>query len=452
MNRIRRSLAAAIAAILVVSCTDDATMPIGPEPIVTSRTYQGGGGSGGGACDLVSGMSVDVKSWFPKPERTDAEKVMKALAAACVNEDTKLRTQLSTTLLQGMEWIVDAGRGGDAAIGSRLANALLACTTDAGCTSTALPGIDLASALSASAGIFRVYTGDMDGPAVARGVMPFVDFDGRQNTALFGVELTGGWSWTAANGGTPLVLLYGAPVVDDPLTLLEPGFGALQYDVKRWPRNGPFVGDNIVHFAACFASEVALPHDHATGQSTQPRMQRENTLLTTYVPTFCPPTGGALQASLLGSVIAVTRSVLPARWLAMFSDIRTPVVGGSALDFSRFAPVAADVGGRIEMVSGPAEVVKAGTSIGPIVVRGLSGGGTPMERVRVNMYIEKNRGIPAGAVLIGNTSGYTNEIDGTVTIDGLTIRKPGGYTICVRGELDGFTFQEVCSAKFHIRK
>ena len=75
-----------------------------------------------------------------------------------------------------------------------------------------------------------------------------------------------------------------------------------------------------------------------------------------------------------------------------------------------------------------------------------------MERVRVNVYIKKNRGIPAGAVLIGNTSGYTNEIDGTVTIDDLTIRKPGGYTICVRGELNGFTFQEVCSAKFHIRK
>ncbi|HEU5208627.1 MAG TPA: hypothetical protein VFU06_04380 [Longimicrobiales bacterium] len=404
------------------------------------------------ACDLTRTMIADVRSWFPQPERRDAQETVRSLADACTVGNTTLVTELAVALLGSMEALADAGRGGDALVGSRLANALLACTSGEGCTAAALPDIDLSAALSLPAGLFRIYTGDMAAPAIARGLVPFVDFDGNQNAALFGVELSGGWSWTAANGGTPLVLLYGAPVVEGGLDLLEPGFGGLQYDVKRWPRPGPFVGDDIVHVGACFTSEVTLPHDHETNESAQPRMQREGTLLSAYSPTFCPPGDVPQQASLLGPIATLTRSVLPARWLAMLSDVRTPRVGGSALDFSRFAPVAADAEGRLEMLSGPASVATLGQSIGTIVIRALSGGGTPMERVRVTLYVFGNSGVPAGAVLVGDPSGYTIENDGTVAIAGLTINKTGGYTICARGELSGFTFSEACSGLFHVRR
>ena len=38
-----------------------------------------------------------------------------------------------------------------------------------------------------------------------------------------------------------------------------------------------------------------------------------------------------------------------------------------------------------------------------------------------------------------------------IPIDGITIDKTGGYTICARGELNGFSFTEACSALFHVR-
>lgn len=441
-----RSAATAVAAILVVSCTDPVGTAAGPESIATNATS-----AALLTCDLTSAMTADVRSWFPQPERRTAQETMRLLAASCSAGDAVAVDGYAVSLLRAMEAVADDGRGGDAVIGSRLANALLACTTGGGCSAAALPGLDLTGALALPAGLFRLYTGAMSAPAVARGTVSFADFDGQQNAALFGVELTGGWSWTAANGGSHLVLLYGQPITEDPLDLSEPGFGELQYDFNRWPRTGPFVSDDIVHVGVCFTSEVALPHDHDTGESGQPRMQREGTLLSDYAPTFCPPADGALQASLLGTFAAFTRSVLPARWLAMFTDVRTPKVGGSALDFSRFAPVAADPEGRLEMLTGPVSVAGTGQSIGPVVIRALSGGGTPMERVLVTLYVANNSGVPAGAELVGDPTGYTVENDGTVTIDGVTINKTGGYTICARGELNGFSFTEACSDLFHVR-
>lgn len=445
MNTIWRLTATGVAAMVLLSCSESAPSAVAPEPIAAHSMSRPGL-----ACDLTSTMTKDAERWFPDPERKDARAVMKKVSSACSAGDQAKVTKYATLLLLGMEMMVLQERGGDGQIGSRLANALLACTSGGGCTAAALPNLDLAGALSAPAGMFRVYTGKDDDPAVARATIPFTDFSGNSNAALFGVELSDGWSWTAANGGTHLVLVYGTPVVEDPLSLLEPGFGGLQYDIKRWPANGPFVSDDIVHVSVCFQSEVSLPHDD-TGESPQPRMQRESTLLTQHLPEFCRSASSARQASLAGGFTAIARAVLPARLLAMFSHVRTPVVGGSALDFSRFAPVIAGTSGRLELVEGPKSVVHRGKSIGPIVVRAVSGGGTPIERVQVTLYLKRNKGVPAGAVLVGNTKGYTLEADGTVTIDGVTIAKPGGYVVCARGELSGFTFAETCSQLFHIR-
>jgi hypothetical protein len=103
------------------------------------------------------------------------------------------------------------------------------------------------------------------------------------------------------------------------------------------------------------------------------------------------------------------------------------------------------------MLTGPPDVAAPGASLGPIRIRARSGGGTPVERVLVTLYVLNNSGLPAGAVLLGDVTGYTTEDDGTVVIDGTSINKTGGYTICARGELEGFTFEEACSPMFHIR-
>jgi len=400
----------------------------------------------GATCPLTVTMKEDVNSWFQDPERASANKVMASLSAACGTGDPRV-TQHAIDLLRGIEYMLDAGRGGDPVTGSRLANALLACITATNCAASDVPGLDFVGALS-NGGLFAVRFGDSAAPAIARAVLPFIDFANQPNSARFGVELDQEWSWTAANGGSQIVLLYGKPLVSGGLNLQETGIGGLQYEFNRWPKTGPFASDNIVHVGVCFASEIELPDDAATGLSTQPRIQREGTLLTQRNPTFCA--GQTQTASVFAPVANLTKSLL--RSAGFTFGVKTPAIGGSALDFSRFAPVAANPNGASQLLVQPPAVVAPNASLGPITVRAASGGGTAIERVHVTVYILNNRGEPAGAVLVGNPSAFTNESTGTAVIDGLSIKKTGGYTLCARAELDGFSFQIACSQLFHVRK
>lgn len=437
-HAVLRSMGLLVPLVLVSACTDPVSTPDSPDATRVEVTLDAVL-----SCDLTSSMSADVRGYFPQPERRTAQEVMRGLASACSAGDAVLTSQYAIQLLGMIETTLEADRGGDPVVGSRLVNALLACTTVHGCSSAGLPGVDFVGALS-TAGLFALHTGSSGAPAIARDAIPFTDFSNNQNSALFGAELTAGWSWTQVNGGVPLVLLYGNPVPSQ-----QTGFGALKYDFQRWPHTGDFVADDLVHVGVCFAQEVELPHDPVTDKSTQPRMKRGNTLLSSYTPTFCPPT--TQNASLLASITAFAKTVLRSTGFMALGDIRTPVIGGSPIGWSHFSPEAANVEGRLVMLDGPAAVTNVGQSIGPIRIQALSGDPVPMERVLVTLYIYNNSGAPAGAVLVGNASGYTGEGDGTVVIDGLSIDKAGGYTICARGELTGFTFAEACSSLFHMR-
>jgi hypothetical protein len=432
--------------LLVVSaCTDVTTAPPPDATIVDATSHAVL------TCDLTTGMTSDVRSYFPQPERRAAQETMRLLGTACGAGDPLLTAQYAFDLLAMIETLLEAGGGGDAVVGSRLANALLACTTEAGCAAAALPGLSLVGPMSHPAGVFALYVGSSAEPAVARAGIAFVDFADEQNSALFGVELSDGFSWTQVNG-TDFVLIYGQPAFKGDLNLQETSIGDLVYQFNRWPSPGPFVDDDIVHIGVCFLHEIELPHDDQTGKSTLPRMQREGTLLSSYSPTFCPTPETIQTASVLAPLTAFARSLLRTSGLIALDDVKAPRVGGSALDFSHFAPVAANTEGHLEMLTGPPDVAAPGASLGPISIRARSGGGTPVERVLVTLYVLNNSGLPAGAVLLGDdVTGYTTEDDGTVVIDGTSINKTGGYTICARGELEGFTFEEACSPMFHIR-
>jgi hypothetical protein len=74
--------------------------------------------------------------------------------------------------------------------------------------------------------------------------------------------------------------------------------------------------------------------------------------------------------------------------------------------------------------------------------------------VLVTVFIFNNQGVPAGAVLSGDLSAYTEERDGVqgiATFDNVIVGKPGGYTVCAAGTLAGFTFAEACSNLFNVR-
>jgi hypothetical protein len=136
------------------------------------------------------------------------------------------------------------------------------------------------------------------------------------------------------------------------------------------------------------------------------------------------------------------------------NDVRTPHIGGSALDFSPFSPVAANASGYLDVQYNLPAAPKVGESIGDVVAKAFSGSGTPLESVEISIAIYNNRGAPAGAVLKGgDLTGETREAnDFTVTFEGLYVGKPGGYTICVSGAKPGFTFDPVCTPLFNVKK
>jgi hypothetical protein len=421
------------------ACSDPAT-PAAPEesiPIQAAVT---------GTCDLVGSFAPQFKTWLGS-SRDLIEVLLARLQPACASGDAPTVTVTAWDLLSASERFINERTTGDPSLGSLIVNELLACTSSL-CSSAAMPGIDFTPALG-TGGLFAVRNNDML-PAIARDVIPFTDFSGDARTALWGIEVTAPWSVITA---TSHVLVYGGPVLNG-LTLQELSIGDLQYKLDVFPDRGEFVGDDL-HVSTCFNGLVDLPSGTV---GLEPRMRREGVVLEDYQPGFCPPLSAAQSASLLGPLVSIAKRILPAALTNRFFLPRITVVGGTPLDFSRFAPVASLSNGHLEFVSGPDAVVTENQSIGNIQVLAVSGDGTPMEKVLVNLYLVTNNGEPAGAILSGDLTSYTQEHIGMWGIaafpdDGriVTVGKPGGYRVCATGVLAGFTFPDVCSDRFHAR-
>lgn len=452
-NPTLRRVGLLLAVALLATCTDRTPTALpndeGVEAIASAR-------GAALACDLASNTAIpaDVRSFFLMPERQDAQDLARQLGTACGAGNSIETTRIALDLIRMMETAIDVGRAGSVSAGASLTRSLLACTTAVGCSSQAfmpysIPSATaLAKAIGEPTGLFELRGAD-NVAVVARSAIAFTDDLGRANTALFGTQVSATSNWATANQ-SPFVFFYGYRT--DPTFVGEATVANnVGYSFNRWPDVGTFLQDDVVHVGACFAQDVGFVH--APGEpDPKGRMQREGTLLSEYTSlTFCPP--APQLASMFAPVKLLAARVLPRSWSAMFfGDTRTPIVGGSALDFSNFAPAGVDAAGHLEWLSGPNAVTRPGESIGPITIKALSGGSTPMERVLVTVYIAGNQGAPADAVLYGPNTGYTVEADGTVVIDGLHINKTGGYTLCARGELAGFTFTEACTPTvFHIR-
>jgi hypothetical protein len=432
--------------LLLSSCTEpqSATAPL-------DKVFQASAGATG--CDLVRDMIAGARNYYPQSQQNAAQQKMRALGNACSDGNTELVTQLASEFLVEIEVLLGAGQGGNATLGAWLVNALLKCMTPSLCLAPALQ-LDLIGAMSHSAGIFA-FRGPHDDvmPAVARGWVPFTDLENKQNSALWGAETTE--TWSAANG-SPFVLIYGKPGTVAAGELNDLGIGDLRFDFFRYPETSGFTDDDIVHVGVCFQDITEMPHDDETGLSLQPLMQRKQGLLSAYEPTFCPSTQSTpRQASVLAPLGALAKAILPSGWFARtVNDVRTPHIGGSALDFSPFSPVAANASGYLDVQYNLPAAPKVGESIGDVVAKAFSGSGTPLESVEISIAIYNNRGAPAGAVLKGgDLTGETREAnDFTVTFEGLYVGKPGGYTICVSGAKPGFTFDPVCTPLFNVKK
>ncbi|MGH7503065.1 MAG: hypothetical protein ACREL7_15165 [Longimicrobiales bacterium] len=398
-----------------------------------------------GPCDLMKTLATDARDVFARDEESQARDLVKDMDTACQSGNQTAVTAQAWDLLRLVEFALGAGLvEGSPAQTAGFVGRLAACTTSL-CQAAAVPVIDFGPAVSAF-GLFDVHGTDSD-DAIANGAVPFNDLAGNPNSALWGVEVDQPWSQaTAANP----VLVYGGPIFQGGLTLNELGLGDVQFSLDVFPDLGEFL-DGAVHVGVCFSADVDLP-PNANG--LEGRMQREGVLLEEFVPGFCPATSSAQTASIIAPFAALARRLMPSSISArLFADTKVRVVGGTPLDFSLFAPVAALTIGSLHWVSPPPSVVISGQPLGNLEVQALSGAGTPMEKVSVELYLGGNQGVPAGAFLSGDVTSFTQERAGLLGIaqfpDGLaaapSVNKPGGYTLCARGSLDGFTFTESCT-------
>jgi hypothetical protein len=374
-----------------------------------------------------------------------------------------------------MEAVLGAGTGGSESVGATLANGLIEymCDLDAGLC--ALPPAPVSSEALGDAGIFSV-RGASTQSIIARGVVSFVDFDDLDNDALWGLATTAP-SWAGATG-VSLTLFHGAPTVASSLALEERSFGDLGYDLHTFPDLPGFAADGTVHVGVCYAAEVLAPHED--GDDTKPtlagRLQREGTVLQGYdFGQVCPTWRGGLiqQSAFLETAVRGMRALaewafVPQPLHAYFSDRRISGTGGTPIDFSTFAPIAAKTGGRLVFVTEPGDGV-SGEPLSPIRVQALSGEGTPMELVLIELFVGGNEGEPAGATFCDpedtdpdgceEPSEFTVEaLDGYGTLaefTDATLFKAGGYRICARvlggaGAVD-FDFTPVCSGLFNVK-
>jgi hypothetical protein len=439
-NATRRGALAAVLAGAMGACTD--AQPSAPlaDPIDMAAAVATG------PCSLLRDITSDARSYFPQPERRTAQDIVQAMGTDCKNGLQAGLTARAWQLLGMVEAVLEGGRGGDLATGSSLVNGLLGCTGSL-CEFPPSPFIDFSGAL-ASGGLFAVRSQSTD-PAVSRDPVQFTDLRGTLISAFWGVEVD--QPWAQVTFADP-VLVYGRPLTSNGVPLSDAAIGNIQYELNVYPDAGEFL-DGALHVGACFSPEAVF--DDGTNP-LEPRMQREQVLLEEHVPGFCSSVFTPVQsASLFGSLFALAKDVAqPLLSLFVMADRSAPAVGGTPLDFSRFAPVAANTNARLEFVSQPNPTPTESQPIGTFQVRARSGAGTPMEKVLVTVYIFNNQGVPAGAVLSGDLSAYTEERDGVqgiATFDNVIVGKPGGYTVCATGSLAGFTFAEACSNLFNVR-
>jgi len=415
-----------------------------------------------------------ARGFFSNPEQRDVVGVLRTMEVACAEGAGGTVVAGGWSILGTMESVLNAGTAGASAGGAALGNGLFDLMCDADPALCAVPPDPIVPAALGGSGIFAVRGGGT-APIVARGLVPFVDFEGDDNDALWLLTTTGA-SWSSAtNSGGP-ILIYGQRTSYDELSIDEVPFEDLALELHSFPDVERF-NDGQLHVGICFENDVEIPHVglNEANPTRVERLQREGTILQTYTgltasacATFREPFEQmAFAESALGRLLAGAAGTFVPQPLhaALVTDRRTPLSSGSPIDFSIIAPVAANPSGWLAFVDPPGSG-SVGVPLPVVRVQALSGGGTPMERVAVQLYVAGNEGEPAGASFCpaGQTQGCgdveftVEELDGYGTLAefaNAALNKPGGYRICARAlDSDGsvdFSFAEACSPMIHIK-
>lgn len=449
-----------------------ASDPTGPETVTAAAP---------GACTDLKALQQDLRGWFPMPERQAATDHLKTLGSACNASQYETVAASAWQILRLAEAVLNDGTAGSPVVGAAMVAGrdastagLLDCISDASgtCAPSAEPAASAFVGPMSLAGTFGVRDGGTSGHALARAPLMYDD-DGVSDWAWWGLGVESGSTWGAEVWGdaSRSSLLYGAPKDGPPQSLEEP-VGDIDYTYHVFPDPDGFAGQ--VEVGVCFYNNRNEPDP---GPTSNVRIQRRpddgsDLLLEFRVATFCD---GLLQAASapfdwdtwVGGPSVVGSLVAAAEWLFLPRPLHAAALShpprsanAGATDFSTMTPVEAATSGSLHFLVAPPARVVTGDEI-EVVVQARSGNGTPMEYVRVEVYVAGNSGESGGAFFVPSPlEGYTEEIhvaeDGTEYYGALSLTgrifKSGGYMVCARvyETFAGFTFSEACTDLFQI--
>jgi hypothetical protein len=455
MPRIRRAGPLMVCLAAALSSCGEPSMSTPASPVGVETSFAKTSSS----CDVSSLLSL-ARGYFSTPQQQTTTDTLKAMQTECAAGDGVHVVAGGWSILSTIDTISAAGTGGSGAGGASLATGVIQymCGLSTLCTPEPTTADTVAWVTAEDLGSQGMFSVRSSGTAdiVAHGKVPFDS----GNEALWGVQVDDAWPTVT---GASTILIYGHP------GSLPPGgdasIGDLAYRLHTFPRV-PRFQDGKLHVGVCYDADVALP---TTVDANV--LQRNGTLLQAYSPTFAgcrsfPGTSSMASGNVLEGLLALARSALLPRSL-FAQTLNPPATGGSPIDFSHFAPVAANPAGTLQFVTPPTDGVD-GTALDTIRVAALSGGGTQIELVPIALYLSTNNGVPAGADFCADSSsscaaptdttketstGYNT----VATFTGVTIYKPGGYQLCARAlstVVDErnvpITFQDVC-ATIHLK-
>jgi hypothetical protein len=415
-----------------------------------------------------------ARSFFANPEQRAVIETLRSMEDACVSGEGAVVVAGGWGILGTMEAALDAGTEEDVSAGADLANGLFDLMCEGDASLCAFPPEPVLPGALDDQGTFAVRDAGTE-PILARGLVPFVGFEGADNDALW-VLVTTGTSWSSATRAGGPILIHGQPASFTDIPVDEMPFQDLAYELNSFPNVDGF-NDGELHVGTCFGQDVVVPHlnEDESLPTRVERLQREGTILSVFTgltPTDCdafrePYESMAFLGSTLDGILAGATDVLfpSPLYAAAVTDRRAPLSSGTPIDFSIIAPVAASPQGRLVFVDAPQDG-NDNEPLPTIRVQALSGGGTPMERVAIQLVVAGNEGEPAGASFCpenqtedcGDIELTIEELDGFGTLaefNEAQLNKPGGYRICAvaldsEGAID-FSFEQACSGLINIK-
>lgn len=442
----RRTSAAVVALgvlFVVAACTSDNTTspPRATTALASSRSVNIAFTC---SSNTFSTMSNDAKAYFANHDPVfDSISNMKKLWIA--SPATAVPTGFN--ILARTATVRDGGKEiGSAALGGKFVLDVV------GCMSTVLP-VDTTfhPELALANGVFEVKGGADTVPALAE--VAVAHSATTQASPVWGAQPYTNWSRTAAPG-YPAYLVFGYPLGADVRTS---GFdlGTIPNAVSE----KPYVETNFPNYLF----RVGLCVNPSNGNNTAlNRLIHAGSIVTGFLDPNSQQDQGATFCTQANTIAMMNRT-----WLQRFASNALSIIspryafamqglgggdfgiGGLPDGWSPIVPNSILGNGITLSFGGPVKNTFADTLF-DVTITAMDAAGAPVPGVVVTMSVNNNHGVPAGAIIVGDSLPKTTRTSGAVTFH-LGVGKAGGFILAANGLVSNVATQSAVSNQFQVQ-